>query len=121
MLTTGEVAHVIRAHRLEPEGRDANRALADFGVPDEEAGGERLPVNLRPTGWVDEEREEILLPAVESGPAGASLLRWLKIHRELAEHGHEVRVVEPGVAVAVNRTDQVRPRIRRWVRPRVRC
>ena len=60
---------VVLAHRLEPEGRDADGALPDLAVPDEEARGERLAVDLGPAGRVDEEAEEVLLPAVEPRPA----------------------------------------------------
>ena len=95
--------------RLEPEGRDADRALADLGVPDEEAGGERLAVDLGPAGGVDEEAEQVLLPAVEPARPRrpAASLRRLEVGRELAEHRHEVRVVEPRVVRAVDRADEV--------------
>ena len=54
---------VVLADRLEPEGLDAERAPADLGVPDEEAGGEGLAVDLGPAGGVDEEAEHVLLAA----------------------------------------------------------
>ena len=102
---------VVLADRLEPEGRDADRALADLAVPDEEAGGERLAVDLGPAGRVDEEAEHVLLAGIEPGPppfeprCGGG---WKSIanSRSIVE---DVRVVEPRVAVPwMDRTSLVR-------------
>src|SRR5262249_36861809 len=96
---------VILTHGLEPECLDAERALADFGVPDKEAGGEGLAVDLGPAGGVDEKDKEVLFAGVEAGAAGHGLLRRLEVGSELLEHGQEVAVVEPGVSDAVDGAD----------------
>src|SRR5690606_6864397 len=43
---------VVAAALLEPERRDAQRPAAHLAVPDEEAGGERLALDLGPAGRV---------------------------------------------------------------------
>ena len=93
---------VVLADCLKPEGLDAERAFADFAVPDEEAGREDLALDLGLAGRVNEEDQHVLLAGVEPGAAGfvlaaeGSPLGRLEVGGELRKHGENVGVVEPG-------------------------
>ena len=84
--------------------------LPDLGVPDVEARGERLAVDLGPAGRVDEEAEQVLLPAVEPGPPPRRRYASCGGRKSIANSRSmvsEVRVVEPRVGMPVDGADQV--------------
>lgn len=96
---------VVLADRLKPEGLDTDRAATDFRVPEEETRREGLAVDVRPAQGINEKAEHVLLPAIESRAATRRRLRRLKVHREFLDKSEEIRVVQAGVACAVDRAD----------------
>ena len=57
---------VVLADGLKPKRLDADRTLADFRIPDKEAGREGLAFNLCPAVRINQKAEQILLSSIES-------------------------------------------------------
>ena len=70
-------------------------------------------ISAQPVGSMRKRRGPAPRSRVPS-PRSRRLLRRLEVDRELAEHRQEVRVVEPRVAVAVDRADQVASSVKSW-------
>jgi hypothetical protein len=97
---------VVLADFLKPERRDADRALADLAIPREEAGGERLAIDLGLAGGIDEKAGHVLPPSIEAGRAVHARLRRLEIGGELADHVDQIEIPESRVGDSMNRTDR---------------
>ena len=96
---------MILANRLKPKRLDAEGPPADFRVPQEEPGRERLAVDLRPAGGIDQKHEHVLLAAIQASRSSCARLRRLEVSRELANDIQQISIPQPGVGHAVERTD----------------
>lgn len=108
---------VVLADTLEPECLNADRPLANFAIPDEEAWCELLVANLGPAGRVNQEAEQILLSAVESGGSTHAGGRRLELGGRVGDHFQQVRIPQPAVGHAMQGADDrpIRQQLQRLV------
>ena len=94
---------MILADFLIPKRLDADRASANFRVPNKEARGKILAADFHPSVGVDAKGEHILFTGIESGSSAQTRGRGREIGGGLADRFENFRVKQTRVRRAVHR------------------